>query len=339
MIGTVHGAKKFQINTAARFTSPAALELENGSTDSLDNDPIAFRFVDLFPLQNDVIESPMDAKSRRRLRTVNFFLACFHTTFACFVGVGLPGFQTKLDLLIPTYKTSLSMGTNGNERFFLPIYVESGGLYITWITILFFALSAVFHFSAAVLYPNTYLYLIDHKICPFRWCEYTFSAAIMYLAIAFPTGILSRETLFSGFALIATTMFFGLFTEFLARPAKKNTWSNSFAVRIAPHFLGYVPQCAAWIVILLQFLDRPSDAPAPPSFVYALIFTELALFFSFGFIQLYQQCKPPSYYIYGEYAYMILSGIAKGSLGAILFTNVLFLSNFTCILDPNASGC
>lgn len=49
--------------------------------------------------------------------------------------------------------------------------------------------------------------------------------------------------------------------------------------------MGYVPQCFAWFIIVLQFLDRPSGAPEPLSFVYALVLTELFLFFSFGLIE------------------------------------------------------
>lgn len=341
MLGTVHGGtKKYEVRLAQ--LNQKGIEMINSDhiydSSSYEICKPPTRFVYLFPLQNDVIESPMSYSTRRNLRLVNFGLGCFHTAFAVLVAIGLPGFDTKLDLSIPTYKSALTMN-NSSRSFFVPIYIESGALYITWITMAFFALSAVFHLSAALLYPQTYLYLIDHKICPFRWMEYTFSAAIMYLAIAFPTGILSREALFSGFFLIATTMFFGLMTEFVARPAANNKWSNSFAVRITPHVLGYVPQCAAWFIILLQFFDRPSNAPEPPAFVYALVLTELALFFSFGYIQLYQQCKTPSFYIYGEYIYMLLSLISKGALGAILFTNVLFLSNFSCIIDPDRSEC
>ena len=109
--------------------------------------------------------------------------------------------------------------------------------------------------------------------------------------------------------------------------------------RATPHLLGYIPQCGAWFILLWMFFDRPEDAPEPPMFVYALVLTELVLFFSFGGIQLYQQLSPPSKYIRGEVAYMVMSFVAKGSLGAILFTNALFMSNFECIFNEDAEGC
>ena len=344
MLGNIEGGtKKHQVRSAnlsslpMETVTPIAIPRAAPMSDSPSP-----RFTSLFPLQDDVIESPMSMRTKRRLLAFNLLLSIFHITFAVFVGIGIGDYDTKLDLLIPTYKTTLSMGATGSgetQRFFVPVYSESGGLYITWLTMSFFGLSGFFHLAACLFYPRTYLSLIDHKICPFRWLESTFSAAIMYLAIAFPTGILNRETLICGFGLIATTMFFGLLCEYLARPASGDTWSNTFVIRATPHVLGYVPQSVAWFIIFLQFMDRSAEAPEPPSFVYALVITELCLFFSFGLIQLYQQLSPPSKYINGEFAYITMSFVAKGSLGAILLTNVLFLSNFDCIINSDAEGC
>lgn len=341
MIGSADGGtKKFQVRAAQLSNTASEIEVHPVVARVFVSDSPSPKFTSWFPLEDDEVESPMTTSSRRKLKFYNLMAALFHTSFAVLVALGIGDFQTKLDLMIPLYKTSLSFSSEQEtDSFFVPIYTASGGLYITWITISFFGLSAIFHFGAALLYPKTYLYLIDHKICPFRWLEYTFSASIMYLAIAFPTGILSRETLLSGFGLIATTMFFGLLCEYLARPMKGDQWKNSFAIRMTPHLLGYVPQCFAWFIILLQFLDRPSGAPEPPSFVYALVLTELFLFFSFGFIQYYQQRSPPSKYINGEFAYITMSFLAKGSLGIILFTNVLFLSNFDCIINNEGENC
>jgi hypothetical protein len=339
MFGNVDGGmKKHQMRSA----NNASMAIENAEPiNRLVKQPLESPsplFTSLFPIENDILESKMPIVTRIRLLMINFLLGVFHTSFAVLVGLGFGDFQTKLDLSIPVYKTMLTF-SNDTQEFFKPVYVDGGNLYITWLTLSFFGLSAFFHFAACLVYPKTYLFLVDHKLCPFRWMEYTFSAAIMYLAIAFPTGILNRETLICGFGLISVTMFFGLFTEYLSRPECNDEWSHPLRIRIAPHILGYVPQLVAWAVILLQFLDRPPDAPSPPSFVYALVMTELVLFFSFGLIQLYQLFKPPSSYIYGEIAYMAMSFIAKGSLGAILFTNVLFMSNFSCIINPDDPDC
>ena len=341
MLGNIDGGtKKFQMRTAELSSVASETVVSPVAPRVVVSDSPSPRFTSWFPLEDDEVESPMTTSTQRKLRFYNLMAALFHTTFAVLVALGIGDFETKLDLLIPIYKTSLSFGTGEDgDSFFVPIYTSSGGLYITWITISFFGLSAIFHFGAALLYPKTYLYLIDHKICPFRWLEYTFSASVMYLAIAFPTGILGRETLISGFGLIATTMFFGLLCEYLARPKRGDQWKNSFAIRITPHLLGYIPQCFAWFIIVLQFLDRPTGAPSPPSFVYALVLTELFLFFSFGLIQLYQQRSSPSKYIRGEFAYITMSFLAKGSLGIILFTNVLFLSNFDCIINNESENC
>ena len=71
----------------------------------------------------------------------------------------------------------------------------------------------------------------------------------------------------------------------------------------------------------------------PPDFVYAIIWSELVFFFSFGGVQLWQQCVRPSRYWRGEVAYQLLSLLAKGVLGSILIFNVLMLSNFDEIFE------
>lgn len=338
MLGSVNGGqKKFE----ARASKIATIELGSSTQMSLPSKPSdpspSPRFTSLFPLEGDVIERPMSKNARRQLRIMNFLLFLFHTGFAVLVGTGIGSFRSKLDLTIPVFRTTLTI----SNTFFEPKYVRTDGpgLYITILTMSFFGLSAFFHLCASVVYPATYLYLVDHKICPFRWLEYTFSASIMFVSIGVPTGMLGRDQLIMAFGLIATTMFFGLFTEYLARPAKNDTWSLSFFIRASPHILGYIPQCLAWAVIIVNLFDTRSGAPGPPAWVYALIFTELVVFFSFGAIQLYQQCSRPSAYLRGEVAYMVMSLLAKGSLGAILLTNVLFMSNFECIIDNSLPQC
>jgi len=87
---------------------------------------------------------------------------------------------------------------------------------------------------------------------------------------------------------------------------------------------------AAWTAILLNFFLAPSaeEGQGPPDFVYLIVYLQVALFFSFGLVQLVQQCLPPKRYPAGEVAYQWLSLGAKGVLGGILLTNVLVLGSF-----------
>ena len=69
-----------------------------------------------------------------------------------------------------------------------------------------------------------------------------------------------------------------------------------------------------------------------PSFVYVILWVELVLFFSFGFVALAQLLLPPKHFWRGELAFQVLSLVSKGLLGILLISNVLVLSSFDDML-------
>tara|TARA_B100001989_G_C24525905_1_gene458647 strand:- start:1242 stop:1793 length:552 start_codon:yes stop_codon:yes gene_type:complete len=172
---------------------------------------------------------------------------------------------------------------------------------------------------------------MEEQQSPFRWMEYTLSAAVMILIVSYGAGVRIDVELFMLFVLIATTMFFGHLTEVINKKSKTaDEWTLSLGQRLTPHLMGYLPQISAWVVIVYTFMSNSGDAP---DFVAAIIWTELALFFSFGFVQLVVILRPPSKYVQGEVAYQVLSLVSKGLLGVIMMVNVIFLGSWTCIVD------
>jgi hypothetical protein len=101
--------------------------------------------------------------------------------------------------------------------------------------------------------------------------------------------------------------------------------------RLTPHLFGYIPYAFAWTPLLHQFLHSVSNAEqGPPDFVYAIIYSQIALFSSFGvtqFVSLWRNDGPSVYY-YNELSYAVLSLCAKGVLGLILMINVLVYDSF-----------
>ena len=101
------------------------------------------------------------------------------------------------------------------------------------------------------------------------------------------------------------------------------------------HFIGYIPQCFVWGVIIAQFLeaggqstvDDEGEKRQMPSFVYAIVFGEVLIFWCFGLVQLIVSLRPPSKYYQGEIAYMYLSLFAKGFLGILVLSNVLMVED------------
>lgn len=208
-------------------------------------------------------------------------------------------------------------------------FVTRGSLNLTGITASFFFLSAFFHIGNASLWRRHYLRGVRWCFTPSRWIEYTFSAGLMSILIAYPSGVVLVDVIVCIFALTSVTMFFGYLAELISRPSSRSVWTRPLHERLQPHLLGYVPQIVVWYLILAQFYTAVADADASddtrkmPDFVYAIVWGELCLFWSFGFVQLVVLCMPPEKYPYGELVYQLLSLVSKGLLGILLLANAL----------------
>lgn len=241
-----------------------------------------------------------------------------------------------LELRVPLYSTRVTFVDNvnasvGEPRFLLvPSYrrLEHCALPLTYWVALFFAVSAVAHVGSATAWRPAYERELLHCRCPSRWVEYALSAPIMMVAIAIGVGVREYSLLLCMFGLTATTMAFGFLTERAAEVGLDGQWTAPAHVRLVPHVLGYVPQTIAWVALLGGFYDDPAQAGSePPAFVYAIVWTQVTLFASFGVVQVVQQLQPPAVYWKGELAYQALSLGSKATLGLLLLFNVLVLSS------------
>jgi hypothetical protein len=280
----------------------------------------------------------MHAVHRTRLTLLNVAMCTFHTIFA---GVVLSAANMRLS--VPLYDTALEFeaATAMEGMRLIPTYVESGGLRVSVLAVAFFACSAVAHLGNAVLWRSSYLNGLARGQCASRWVEYFVSASVMMLAIAYTSGIRCYSQLLQIFALTATTMTFGWLNEVINRPSRAgdDRWEHPFLYRAQAHLCGYVPQVAAWYCILYAFLGAgDGGACGPPDFVYFIVLGEAIVFFSFGLPQLYQVLAPPSRYVYGEYAYQVLSLTAKGLLGMTLLLNVLIYDSFDEAISTEAGS-
>ena len=69
------------------------------------------------------------------------------------------------------------------------------------------------------------------------------------------------------------------------------------------------------------------DGEDIPSFVHAILWGELTLFFSFALAALIGQLGRPEQFTRAEYAFQFLSLVSKGLLGGLLLQNVLWRSS------------
>lgn len=263
----------------------------------------------------------MPANLQRILIGLNGAAAAMHLVFAAITLI----FGTW-DFSVPLYAYNVSTHATNDTFTVHPSVVESTAtLHLMWATASFFLISCAAHLGNGFLWRKFYLTQLKHCLCPTRWLEYAFSAPLMALMIAYLSGVVMQTELFLIFALVMTTMFFGHVQELSCRVQSADKWEiSSPLARLQPWFLGNVPQVAAWLVIVTRFFSLADSAPEMPTFVYYIVFVELGLFFSFGFVQLVVYLSPPKRYIAGEVTYQALSLISKGTLGVLMTSSVLW---------------
>ena len=258
-----------------------------------------------------------------RLRNANAVAFLLHASL-----VTVTILVSNMDLHVAVYsprfvvygsEDSWGLSPSGNE--------EVGRLYVAYLVVAFFALSAVFHLGNALLWGRWYAAGIRRCICPTRWVEYAFSASVMQILISYLAGFVFLTDIVFIFALSSLLMSFGYLQERLNRPALVgDAWQHPFPQRAVPHLLGWVPFLVLWFSYFYRFYRLPKvtpDGAEMPVFVYAIVWSQLFLSLPFALVQLYQVASPPSRYARGEFAFILLSFASKATLGIILLVNVL----------------
>jgi uncharacterized membrane protein YidH (DUF202 family) len=173
----------------------------------------------------------------------------------------------------------------------------------------FLILSGVFLLGSAFVWRKKYEEQIGKNMNLFRWAEYSITSSLMIVVIAILCGVYDFASLILIFSLNACMILFGWVMEVHNQTTKKVDWTSY----IFGCFAGLVP----WIVLGLYFFNAiGSNAESVPSFVYAIFWSLLAFFnvFAINMVLQYKKVGKWKSYIYGEYAYITLSLVAKALL-------------------------
>jgi hypothetical protein len=161
---------------------------------------------------------------------------------------------------------------NANDTI-TALSVPSGTVDVRVMMIAFFTLSALFQGAASVFMRG--------RSGALRYVEYSFSAAVMIMAIALEAGIRDVYTLQCMFVLTWVTMLLGIVAEYVQTPQTPWLW-------LLPHCAGWVTCVSAYAPILDAFLlSANRSEKQAPSFVRVLVFLEFVMFSCFGFVQAY----------------------------------------------------
>lgn len=183
---------------------------------------------------------------------------------------------------------------------------------------LFLALSAFFHLLVASPWGwPRYTAGLARNHNYFRWVEYSLSSSIMIVLIAQLTGIADIVALLAIFGVNASMILFGWLQEKYEEPGSGG-W--------LPFIFGCIAGIVPWLGVVWYVLSPGYVAPEePPTFVYAIIIS-LFIFFNIFAVNQWLQYKRVGRwrdYLFGEWAYITLSLVAKSLLAWQVFGGTL----------------
>lgn len=141
-----------------------------------------------------------------------------------------------------------------------------------------------------------------------RWIEYAFSSSLMIVVVSALTGLYDAFGLLLMFSLNAMMILFGWMMELHNQSTQKTNWTS--------YIFGCVAGAIPWVVIGFYLFNAGEGDYRAPTFVYWIFFSIFLFFnvFAVNMILQYKKVGKWKEYLYGEYAYIILSLVAKSLL-------------------------
>ena len=238
-----------------------------------------------------------------RLRRLNCAAAVLHLVSAVILFA-----LTDKDAKTPVY-TFYANEHRGNQTLYGPAHTLLGHARVGYLAGVFLLLASLDHAIVATVRREWYEYELQFAQNTVRWIEYAFSASIMHIMIAMLCGVMSLYLLLAIFGLTATTMMFGLLQERMnwalqGKPLRKS---------MLPFWLGCIPYIVVWIILFAVFGQSAAQAPVFVWIVMFGLFVNESLFAANMYAQQREMGRWRDY-IYGEYAFIVLSFTAKSML-------------------------
>lgn len=220
-----------------------------------------------------------------------------------------------LHLVICLSLVAVGITTVWNQHPASTTVVPPAYLHSVWgLLVGFTAVTAFFHL---VVYPHVAYAapaaLADGKN-PWRFLEYGFTASAMLVVIAILSGVQEPGWLAALAAASALVMFLGYVVE-QTDPADR--WRTGVYTILAWTIL-----LGAYGTVFYRFLEVAQGDVQPPAFVYALVICMFLLFCCFGVVQLVWVVRKGKGGARYEYAYLVLSVVAKTLLVGLTASGV-----------------
>lgn len=182
----------------------------------------------------------------------------------------------------------------------------------------FLLLSGLFLLGSAFIWRKKYEDQVQKGLNLFRWTEYAITSSMMVVVIAILCGIYDLSTLILIFSLNACMILFGWMMEVHNQTTKKVDWTG--------YLFGCFAGAMPWVVMGLYFFNAlKAGGDAVPTFVYAIFWSLFIAFNVFSVNMILQYAKVGKWkdYLYGEYAYITFSLVAKTLLAWQVWSGTL----------------
>ncbi len=178
----------------------------------------------------------------------------------------------------------------------------------------FLALAALDHGLTATVSRRRYEEGLRRGVNRFRWVEYSFSATLMIVLIAFYAGVTDVTAVVAIIGANVGMILFGWLQEAMNPPGRLHT-------TMLPFWFGSVVGAAPWVAITVNIVG----AQTVPGFVYGIFVSLFVFFVSFAVNQWlqYRRVGPWRDYAFGEKGYLVLSLAAKSALAWQIFAGSL----------------
>ena len=179
----------------------------------------------------------------------------------------------------------------------------------------FLTLAAIDHLVTATVGRRRYESDLRRGLNVFRWVEYSVSATLMIVLIAFYNGIVEISALFGIIGANVAMILFGWLQELMNPPGRTTT-------TMIPFWFGCVAGAAPWAAITWNLVAARADVPG---FVFGIFVSLFIFFMSFALNQWlqYREIGRWRSYAFGERTYLVLSLVAKSALAWQIFAGSL----------------
>ncbi len=179
----------------------------------------------------------------------------------------------------------------------------------------FLALAALDHLLTATVFRSRYEADLRAGLNRFRWIEYSFSATLMLILIAFYNAITGVAEVILIIGANVAMILFGWLQELMNPPGRTHT-------TMLPFWFGCVAGAAPWVAIIVNLIGASGgETNQVPGFVYGIVASLFVFFMSFALNQWLQYRRIGKWadYAYGEKVYLVLSLVAKSALAWQIF--------------------